>query len=162
MVGNLIFVLGALVCAFAQGRIAPELGIDRVFNLPLVALALFSTPYQLPSRLVGATAAGLVMDGLLFRPLGVTSLSLCGAVLVGSALRSDVEGWPRRFGAAAAAIVAGVAIESLLFALGGEQGGLFAGLTFTWLAVNLPILLVATWFGSRRRERLRLDSTLRL
>lgn len=154
-------MLGALACAFVQVRISSELGLDRLFNLPLFALALFATPYQLPSRLAGATIAGLSIDGLLFRPLGVTSLALCGAVLVGSALRSDVEGWPRRFGAAAAAIGAGTVLEALTLGISGEQGGLFAGLSLSWLAVNLPLLLVATWFGSRRRERLRLDSTLR-
>lgn len=155
------FVLGALACALVQTRISPELGLDRVMNLPLFMLALFATPHQLPNRLAGATVAGLAVDGLLFRPLGLTSLALCGAVLLGSALRSDVEGWPRRFGAAAAAIAAGLAIEALLFALSGEPAGVFVGLSPSWIAINLPLLMIATWLGSRRRERLRLDSTLR-
>ena len=99
MARSVLFVLGSLACAFLQARVLPEIGLDRLLNLPLILSALFATPYQLPSRLAGATAAGLTLDALLMRPFGVTSLALCAAVLVGSALRSDVEGWPRRFAA---------------------------------------------------------------
>lgn len=162
MARSAIFALGILVCACIQARLLPELGLERLVNLPLLALALFATPYQLPSRLLGATVAGLAIDGLLLRPLGLTPLALSAAVVVGSALRSDVEGWPRRFAAAAAAIATGVVTEALLFGAAGESGGGAFGLTPSWFAVNLPLLLVATWIGSRRRERLRLDSTLRL
>ena len=100
MARSVLFVLGMLACAFLQARVLSELGLDRLLNLPLLLLALFATPYQLPSRLAGATVAGLALDALLMRPFGVTSLALCIAVLAGSALRSDVEGWPRRFVAA--------------------------------------------------------------
>ena len=162
MARSVTFAIGALLCAFVQTRVLPELGLERLLDLPLLALALFATPYQLPSRLAGATAAGLVIDGLLSRPLGLTALSLSAAVLVGSALRSDVEGWPRRFAAAAAAITAGIVVASLLFAFSGEPGGTAFGLTPIWFAVNFPLLLATTWIGSRRRERLRLDSSLRL
>ena len=114
MARSVLFVLGSLACAFLQARVLPEIGLDRLLNLPLILSALFATPYQLPSRLAGATAAGLTLDALLMRPFGVTSLALCAAVLVGSALRSDVEGWPRRFAAAASAIAAAMAAEVLL------------------------------------------------
>ena len=161
MVRSVLFVLGSLICAYLQARVLPELGFDRLVNLPLLLSALFATPYQLPSRLAGATAAGLALDALFMRPFGVTPLALSAAVIVGSALRSDLEGWPRRFAAAAAAIATGVMVEALFFTIAGEQTGRGLGITLSWIAINLPLLLITTWFGSRRRERLRLDSTLR-
>jgi cell shape-determining protein MreD len=162
MARSVLFVLGMLACTFLQARVLSELGLDRLLNLPLLLSALFATPYQLPSRLAGATVAGLALDALYMRPFGVTSLALCAAVLAGSALRSDVEGWPRRFVAAGAAVAAGFATEVLLFTIAGEQAGRGFGVTLGWIAINLPVLLITTWVGSRRRERLRLDSTLRI
>ena len=98
--------------AYVQARVLSALDLDRLLNLPLLLSALFATPYQLPSRLAGATVAGLALDALLMRPFGVTALALCATVLVGSALRSDLEGWPRRFAAAAAAILASQAFAA--------------------------------------------------
>ena len=92
MVRSVLFVLGSLICAYLQARVLPELGFDRLVNLPLLLSALFATPYQLPSRLAGATAAGLALDALFMRPFGVTPLALSAAVIVGSALRSDQIG----------------------------------------------------------------------
>ena len=161
MIRSLLFVLASLASAYVQARVLSALDLDRLLNLPLLLSALFATPYQLPSRLAGATVAGLALDALLMRPFGVTALALCATVLVGSALRSDLEGWPRRFAAAAAAIASGFMTEVLLFTVAGEQAGRGFGITFSWLATNLPLVIIATWLGSRRRERLRLDATLR-
>ena len=162
MARSVLFVFGMLTCAYLQARVLSELGLDHLFDLPLLLSAVFATPYQLPSRLAGATVAGLALDALFMRPFGVTSLALCIAVLAGSALRSDVEGWPRRFVAAAVAIAAGFTAEVLLFTIAGEQVGRGFGITLGWILINVPVLVITTWVGSRRRERLRLDSTLRI
>ena len=134
MVRSVLFVLGSLICAYLQARVLPELGFDRLVNLPLLLSALFATPYQLPSRLAGATAAGLALDALFMRPFGVTPLALSAAVIVGSALRSDLEGWPRRFAAAIPP-----AVDSLLkstlrearYLAWGIKGSITASLKFS-------------------------------
>ena len=64
MIRSLLFVLASLASAYVQARVLSALDLDRLLNLPLLLSALFATPYQLPSRLAGATVAGLALDAL--------------------------------------------------------------------------------------------------
>ena len=68
------YVLGILLAALIQARLLPELDMERVINLPIVLLIVTASADRRTLVLVAATLAGLTIDTLLLRPLGLTSL----------------------------------------------------------------------------------------
>jgi len=81
------YVLGVLLAALIQVRFLPELGLERLVNLPTVLLIVTASIDRRTLALVAATLAGLVIDTTLLRPLGLTSLAMVIGVLVASQVR---------------------------------------------------------------------------
>ena len=83
------YVFGIVLAALVQARLLPELGLERLINLPVVLLIVTSSTERRTLALVAATAAGLTIDIALMRPLGLSSLAMVAGVLVASQVRGD-------------------------------------------------------------------------
>jgi cell shape-determining protein MreD len=147
----LLFVL--IVSALVQARLFPEIGLDRWISLPLLLTLLYSTPRRRPVLLAAGLIGGLLIDTLLWRPLGLTSAALVTATLVAASVRgSAAPGWVRR----SAAGLAGFAAAELLLALAGgllgESGGARGGEEPLRLLLNVALLTLGAFVGARRRD----------
>lgn len=147
----LLFVL--IASALLQARLFPEVGLDRWISLPLLLTLLYSTPRRRPVLVAAGLIGGLLIDTLLWRPLGLTSAALIAATLVAANIRgSAAPGWVRR----SAAGLVGFAAAELLFALAGgllgESGGARGEEEPLRLLVNAALLTLGAFVGARRRE----------
>jgi rod shape-determining protein MreD len=138
----LLFVL--IVSALVQARLFPEIGLDRWISLPLLLTLLYSTPRRRPVLLAAGLIGGLLIDTLLWRPLGLTSAALVTATLVAASVRgSAAPGWVRRSAAGLAGFAAAELLVALIGGLLGESGGARGGEEPLRLLLNV---------GARRRD----------
>jgi cell shape-determining protein MreD len=145
----LVLTLSALV----QARLFPEIGLDRWVSLPLLLTLLFSTPRRRPRLLVAALIGGLLIDTLLWRPLGLTSAALIAAVLVAASVRgSAAPGWVRRSAAGLAGFAAAEAILAIVGGLVGLSGGARGDAELLRLLLNAALLVLGGFIGARRRD----------
>jgi cell shape-determining protein MreD len=146
----LVFVL--IVSALIQARLFPEVGLDRWVNLPILLTLLYSTPRRRPTLLVAGLIGGLLIDTLLWRPLGLTSAALITATLVAANVRgSAAPGWVRR---SAAGLLGYASAELLLTFVGGllgESGGARGDEEPLRLLLNAALLILGAVIGARRR-----------
>lgn len=158
MTKRLIYLLGAVLVALVQARLLPELNLERACNLPAVVLIVTASIERRTLALIAATSAGIVMDVVLLRPLGITSLALISGVLVASQVRGAGDAFlPRRI----AALIAGLAASSVaIFVLSGGKSGAF-GESAPSLVVNVAVGFVLAWLGQRRRAGYQFDQSLR-
>lgn len=140
--------------ALIQARLLPEIGLETVINLPLLVLLLLSSGRQRGTLIAGAFIAGLLVDTLLWRPLGQSALTFSVAVLVAAAARGSGDaGWVRR----SAAAIAGYAAAAALLILSSNLLGI--GTTATGpggperLAINITLLIFGSVVGARRRAQ---------
>jgi rod shape-determining protein MreD len=158
MTKRLGYVLGIVLAALIQARLIPELGLERVVNLPIVLLIVTASADRRTLTLIAATAAGLTIDIALLRPLGLTSLAMIAGVLVASQIRGTGDAQLlKRF----AALVFGLAASSVTIFLlsGGGTGRL--GENASALVVNLVVGSALAAFGQRRRRGYQFDRSLR-
>jgi len=149
-----LLLLAIALAALIQARLLPEVGLETLFNLPLFVLLMLSSGRRRSTLIVGAFIAGLLLDTLLWRPLGQSSVTLCAAVLVAAAVRGDGDaGWARR----SAAAIAGYAAAALVFVVtsnllevGTTAIGPGAGEHF---ALNIALLIFGSAAGARRRAQ---------
>lgn len=152
------YVLGILLAALIQARLLPELDMERVINLPIVLLIVTASADRRTLALVAATVAGLTIDTLLLRPLGLTSLAMIAGVLVASQIRGAGDALLlKRFTALLFGLAASSVTIFLLSGGGTERLGANA-LTFV---VNLVAGSALAWFGQRRRRGYQFDQSLR-
>ena len=152
------YVLGILLAALIQARLLPELDMERVINLPIVLLIVTASADRRTLVLVAATVAGLTIDTLLLRPLGLTSLAMIAGVLVASQIRGAGDALLlKRFTALLFGLAASSVTIFLLSGGGTERLGANA-LTFV---VNLVAGSALAWFGQRRRRGYQFDQSLR-
>jgi cell shape-determining protein MreD len=145
----LVLTLSALV----QARLFPEIGLDRWISLPLLLTLLYSTPRRRPLLLVAALIGGLLIDTLLWRPLGLTSAALITAVLVAASVRgSAAPGWVRRSAAALAGFAAAEAFLAVAGGLLGVSGGGRGEEEPLRLLLNVALLALGAFAGARRRD----------
>ncbi|NDE02608.1 MAG: hypothetical protein EBZ91_12865 [Gammaproteobacteria bacterium] len=152
------YVLGILLAALIQARLLPELGLERSINLPIVLLIVTASPHRRTLALVAATVAGLTIDTVLLRPLGLTSLGMILGVLVASQIRGGGDAHlPKRL----AALILGLAASSatILVLSGGGSGRV--GENASALVVNLLVGGALAALGQRRRRGYQLDQSLR-
>jgi cell shape-determining protein MreD len=152
------YVLGILLAALVQARLLPELGLERAVNLPIVLLIVTASTDRRTLALVAATLAGLTIDTLLLRPLGLTSLAMVAGVLVASQIRGAGDALlPKRF----VALLFGLAASSVtILVLSGGGSGRIGENAFA-LAVNLLVGGALAAFGQRRRRGYQFDQSLR-
>ncbi|MFM2193563.1 MAG: hypothetical protein ACO3C4_00775 [Candidatus Limnocylindrus sp.] len=152
------YVLGIVLAALIQVRLFPELGVERLLNLPVVLLIVTASIERRTLVLIAATAAGLVIDTTLLRPLGLSSLAMVVGVLVASQVRGPGNAvLARRTVALGLGLVAS---NTTVLALSrGEGGQLGEGLAA--LAANLLVGIALAWVGLRRRSRYQFDPSLR-
>lgn len=149
-----LLLLAIALTALVQARLLPELGLETLVNLPLFVLLMLSSGRRRGTLIVGAFIAGLLLDTLLWRPLGESSLTLSVAVLVAAAVRGDRDaGWARRSVAAiagysAAALV--LVVTSNVLEVGTVATGPGAGERF---ALNIALLIFGSAVGARRRAQ---------
>jgi cell shape-determining protein MreD len=154
MVNRSTLLLSVLIAsALVQARLFPEVGLDRWISLPLLLTLMYSTPRRRPVLLAGGLIGGLLIDTLLWRPLGLTSAALIAATLVAASARgSAAPGWVRR----SAAGLAGFAAAELLLALAGgllgESGGARGEEEPLRLLLNVALLTLGAFVGARRRD----------
>jgi cell shape-determining protein MreD len=152
------YVLGIVLAALIQARLLPELGLERAINLPIVLLIVTASADRRTLVLVAATVAGLTIDTLLLRPLGLTSLGMIAGVLVASQIRGAGDALLlKRFTALLFGLAASSVTIFLLSGGGTERLGANA-LTFV---VNLVAGSALAWFGQRRRRGYQFDQSLR-
>ena len=152
------YVLGIVLAALIQARLLPELDMERVINLPIVLLIVTASADRRTLVLVAATVAGLTIDTLLLRPLGLTSLGMIAGVLVASQIRGAGDALLlKRFTALLFGLAASSVTIFLLSGGGTERLGANA-LTFV---VNLVAGSALAWFGQRRRRGYQFDQSLR-
>ncbi len=158
MTKRLAYVLGTVLAALIQARLLPELGLQRVVNLPAVLLIVTASVERRTLALVAATMAGLVIDVALLRPLGLTSLAMIAGVVVASQIRGAGDAQlPRR----ATAFVFGlVASNAAVVLLSGGSNGYF-GENAPSFGANIVVGIVLAWLGQRRRRGYQLDQSLR-
>lgn len=152
------YVLGIVLAALIQARLLPELGLERAINLPIVLLIVTSSADRRTLALVAATVAGLTIDTVLLRPVGLTSLAMVVGVLVASQIRGAGDALlPKRL----AALLFGLAASSVTIVLlsGGGSGRLGEN-TFA-LIVNMLVGGALAAFGQRRRRGYQFDQSLR-
>ena len=149
-----LLIFGIGLSALVQARILPEIGLDTTINLPLLVVLLLSSARRRSALVAGAFIAGLLIDTLLWRPLGVTALNLIAGILVATIIRGNVDAsWARRGIAAlagyAAAFVALTATSDLLGVGTTEQppGAIER------LLLNIGLLVLGSVVGARRREQ---------
>lgn len=158
MTKRLGYVFGILLAALIQARLLPELGLERLINLPVVLLIVTSSTERRTLALVAATAAGLTIDVALMRPLGLSSLAMVAGVLVASQVRGDGGAMlSRRVGAFFLGLMASNLTVFLLS--GGDNGRPGEGV----LAVVANLLAggALAWIGQRRRSQFQFDRSLR-
>jgi rod shape-determining protein MreD len=158
MTKRLGYVLGIVLAALIQARLLPELGLERVVNLPIVLLIVTASIDRRTLTLIAATAAGLTIDIALLRPLGLTSLAMIAGVLVASQIRGAGDALLlKRFVALLFGLVASSVTIFLLS--GGGTGRL--GENVSALVVNLAVGSALAVFGQRRRRGYQFDQSLR-
>ena len=152
------YVLGILLAALVQARFLPELGLERAVNLPIVLLIVTASTGRRTLALVAATLAGLTIDTLLLRPLGLTSLAMVAGVLVASQIRGAGDALlPKRL----VALLFGLAASSVtILVLSGGGSGRIGENAFA-LVVNLLVGGALAAFGQRRRRGYQFDQSLR-
>jgi cell shape-determining protein MreD len=158
MTKRLGYVFGIVLAALVQARLLPELGLERLINLPVVLLIVTSSTERRTLALVAATAAGLTIDVALMRPLGLSSLAMVAGVLVASQVRGDGGAMlSRRVGAFFLGLMASNLTVFLLS--GGDNGRPGEGV----LAVVANLLAggALAWIGQRRRSQFQFDRSLR-
>ena len=158
MTKRLGYVLGIVLAAFIQARLLPELGLERVVNLPITLLIVTASVDRRNLALIAATVAGLTIDAVLLRPLGLTSLAMIAGVLVASQIRGAGDAQlPRR----ATALLLGLVASSVTISLlsGGGSGRL--GENTLALVVNLLVGGALAAFGQRRRRGYQFNQSLR-
>jgi rod shape-determining protein MreD len=158
MTKRLGYVLGIVLAALVQARLLPELGLERAVNLPLVLLIVTASAERRSLALVAATVAGLTIDTVLLRPLGLTSLAMTAGVLVASQIRGAGDALlPKRF----AALLFGLAASSAtILVLSGGGSGRIGENAFA-LVVNLLTGGALAALGQRRRRGYQSDRVLR-
>jgi cell shape-determining protein MreD len=158
MVRKLGYVLGIVLAALIQVRLLPELGLERLVNLPLVLVIVTASIERRTLALVAATTAGLVIDTTLLRPLGLTSLAMVVGVVVASQVRGAGNTLlVRRTMAFAFGLMASNITVFILS--GGENGRPGEGVAA--LVANLLVGAALAWVGLRRRSRYQFDPSLR-
>ncbi len=152
------YVLGILLAALIQARLLPELDMERVINLPIVLLIVTASADRRTLVLVAATLAGLTIDTLLLRPLGLTSLAMIAGVLVASQIRGAGDALLlKRF----TALLFGLAASSVTILLLSGGGTERLGANALTFVVNLVAGSALAWFGQRRRRGYQFDQSLR-
>lgn len=152
------YVLGIVLAALIQARLLPELGLERLINLPVVLLIVTSSIDRRTLALVAATAAGLTLDIVLLRPLGLSSLAMVAGVLVASQVRGDGSAQlSRRVGAFFLGLMASNVTVFLLS--GGDNGRPGEGALA--IVANLLAGGALAWVGQRRRSQFQFDRSLR-
>ena len=147
----LLFVL--VMSALVQARLFPEIGLDRWINLPLLLTLLYSTPRRRSVLLGAGLIGGLLIDILLWRPLGLTSAALVTATLVAASVRgSAAPGWVRRSAAGLAGFAAAELLVALIGGLLGDSGGARGGAEPLRLLLNVALLTLGAFVGARRRD----------
>jgi rod shape-determining protein MreD len=158
MTKRLGYVLGILLAALIQARLLPELGLGRAINLPIVLLIVTASADRRTLALVAATVAGLTIDTVLLRPLGLTSLAMITGVLVASQIRGAGDAQlTRRIGAFFLGLMASNVTVFLLS--GGDNGRPGEGVLA--LVANLLAGGALAWVGQRRRSQFQFDRSLR-
>jgi cell shape-determining protein MreD len=158
MIKRPIYVLGVLLAAIIQARVFPELGLERALNLPAVLLIVTASLDRRMLVLITATAAGLTIDAVLLRPLGLTSLAMIAGVLVASQIRGLGDALLlRRF---AALLFGLMASSATIFLLSGAEIR-HVGENIFPLIVNLMLGGALAWLGQRRRRNYQFDRSLR-
>ena len=158
MIKRPIYVLGVLLAAIIQARVFPELGLERALNLPAVLLIVTASLDRRMLVLITATAAGLTIDAVLLRPLGLTSLAMIAGVLVASQIRGLGDALLlRRF---AALLFGLMASGATIFLLSGAEIR-HVGENIFPLIVNLMLGGALAWLGQRRRRNYQFDRSLR-
>ena len=148
----LFFVIGLI--GLIQARLLPEIGLETVINLPLLALLLLSSPRRRGTLVAGAVLAGLLIDSLLWRPLGESALTLSVAVLVAVAVRGGgTAGWARRSLAALAGYAAAAATLALTSAALGTGTTAQGPGALERLLLNVGLLIAGSVVGARRRDQ---------
>jgi cell shape-determining protein MreD len=158
MTKRLGYVLGIVLAALIQARLLPEVGLERAVNLPIVLLIVTASVDRRTLTLIAATAAGLMIDIALLRPLGLTSLAMVAGVLVASQIRGAGDAQLLR---RATALLLGLAASNVAILLlsGGGSGPL--GENAFALVANLLLGGALAWLGQRRRRGYRFDQSLR-
>ena len=152
------YVLGIVLAALIQARLLPELDMERVINLPIVLLIVTASADRRTLVLVAATVAGLTIDTLLLRPLGLTSLAMIAGVLVASQVRGTGNTLlVRRTIAFALGLMAS---NITVFVLSGGDNGR-PGEGVIALVANFLVGGLLAWVGLRRRSRYQFDQSLR-
>jgi len=152
------YVFGIVLAALIQARLLPELGLERAINLPIVLLIVTASTDRRTLTLVAATVAGLTIDTVLLRPVGLTSLAMVVGVLVASQIRGAGDALlPKRL----AALLLGLAASSVtILLLSGGGGGRLGENAFA-LIVNMLVGGALAAFGQRRRRGYQFDQSLR-
>ena len=150
-----LLLLAIVFTALIQARLLPEVGLETLFNLPLFVLLLLSSVRRRSTLIAGAFAAGILLDALLWRPLGQSALTLSVAVLVAAAVRGDGDaGWARRSTAAITGYAAAAALlilsSNLLVGVGTTAIGSGGP---ERLAINVTLLIFGSAVGARRRAQ---------
>ena len=150
---NTLLLSVLIMSALVQARLFPEIGLDRWISLPLLLTLLYSTPKRRPVLLAAALIGGLLIDTLLWRPLGLTSTALVTATLVAASVRgSAAPGWVRRTAAGLAGFTAAELLAALIGGLLGESGGARGGEEPLRLLLNVALLAIGAFVGARRRD----------
>ena len=153
-----VYVIGVVLVALVQVRLLPELGLERLLNLPLVLMIVTASLERRMLVLVAATVAGLMIDLALLRPLGLTGLMLIAGVLVSSQIRGAGDAQLLR---RAAALLAGLVASAVAAAFLSGTGGTSMGERAAGLLANLLVGGALAWLGRRRRTGYQFDQTLR-
>ena len=149
-----LLLLAIALTALIQARLLPEVGLETLFNLPLFVLLLLSSVRRRSTLIAGAFAAGLLLDALLWRPLGQSALTLSVAVLVAAAARGDGDaGWARRSAAATVGYAAAAAFLILSSNLLGVGTTAIGSGGPERLAINIALLVLGSAVGARRRAQ---------
>lgn len=149
-----LLLLAIALTALIQARLLPEVGLETLFNLPLFVLLLLSSVRRRSTLIAGAFAAGLLLDALLWRPLGQSALTLSVAVLVAAAARGDGDaGWARRSAAATVGYAAAAAFLILSSNLLGVGTTAIGSGGPERLAINIALLTLGSAVGARRRAQ---------
>lgn len=158
MMKRIGYVLGIVLAALIQARLLPELGLERLVNLPAVLLIVTASIDRRTLALVAATLAGLVIDTALLRPLGLSSLAMVIGVLVASQVRGTGNTLlVRRTIAFALGLMAS---NITVFVLSGGDNGR-PGEGVIALVANFLVGGLLAWVGLRRRSRYQFDQSLR-
>ena len=158
MTKRLGYVFGILLAALIQARLLPELGLERAINLPIVLLIVTASADRRTLALVAATVAGLTIDTVLLRPLGLTSLAMTTGVLVASQIRGAGDALLlKRF----AALLVGLLASSVTILILSDGGSGRIGENVFALVVNLVVGGGLAVLGQRRRRGYQFDRVLR-